>query len=156
MFEGKTDLDGQHVEIVAPFIEIESFENYFQAKVEHYDQGSTIIQEAGIFNDTDGTIFNKLKRSEYGKVSYKIDSKIARYQSRNCYVPVERVKCSFICNFCLCFRDKFNYDKIPHKEGSVIFITQGTSSGEKMTFEVFIFSVKKLIFHLDISMEKNN
>ena len=77
MFEGKTDLDGQHVETVAPFIEIESFENYFQAKTEHYDQGSTIIQEAVFFIETDGTIFKKVKQSEYGKGSYKIDKKIA-------------------------------------------------------------------------------
>ena len=77
MFEGKNDLYGKHVATVVPFIEIESFENYFQAKVEHYDQGSTIIQEAGFFIETDGIIFKKVKQSEYGKGSYKIDKKIA-------------------------------------------------------------------------------
>ena len=54
--------------------------------------------------------------------------KVARYQGRSCYVPGEPVDCFYNFILYLCLGDKTGYDKIPHKEDSKYFITQGTTS----------------------------
>ena len=71
--------------------DIEAFENYLQAMDEHYDEGSTIIQEADVFTETDRKVFNKVKGSDYGKGSNNIGIMVVRYQCRNCYQPGERL-----------------------------------------------------------------
>ena len=57
-----------------------------------------------------------------------------RYQGKNCDIPDERVN-FFNCILYSCLRDKVTYDKIPHEEDYIDFITfftQGSTSKIKM------------------------
>ena len=63
----------------------------------------------------------------------KLIKKVIRYLGKNSYIPSEWVNSSTFILY-LCSRDKIDYDKIPHKEDYIDFITQGRTSKWRMTF----------------------
>ena len=116
-----------------PFKNFEAFQSYLETIVEHFDEGSTINQEANIFIKTDRKALNKVKRSDYDKGNTEIDERVVRYEGRNFHKPAKRVNYFSNCALFLCVRDKIDCDKIPNKEDGINFIAQKTSSKQKMT-----------------------
>ena len=105
LFKSKNDLNGKLVQtiICKIFTDNEAFENHLEAIDEHYDGGSKIVQATVIFIETDRKIINKVKRSNYGKGNNIIDKRVARFQSRKCYIPPIRVYWFFNCIYFFVF-----------------------------------------------------
>ena len=95
-FKGKIVMVRKLVETIYPFKHNKAFENYLEPINEHHDEGSLSVQEADIFKETDGKLFNKVKKYEYGEGTNNIDEKVVRYQSKICYLPGEGLNCFLV------------------------------------------------------------
>ena len=65
LFKCKNELNGKLVEAIRAFKDIEALHNYVEAIYEHYDAGSTVIQEADLFIEPVRKKNDKVKRSHF-------------------------------------------------------------------------------------------
>ena len=79
-----------------------------------------IVQEADVSIETDKKSIIKVERADYSKGSKSIDSKVAKYQGRNCYIPGEGVKCCLVVS-CI-FAGELESNMIKHHLKKFLFI----------------------------------